>query len=73
MSQQWYPWLQNPQGLTFITIEFSEVGGQIGCKIGLGQNDKPLPFMHFNHLGGHCILHLFQTKCFFMNLNNIKI
>lgn len=43
MSQQWYPQLQNPHGLTFIIIKFLEVGGQVGCKIGLGQNDKPPP------------------------------
>jgi hypothetical protein len=35
--------LQNPYNLTFITIEFLEVGGQVGCKIGLGQNEKPPP------------------------------
>jgi hypothetical protein len=43
LSQQWYPWLQNPHNFTFIITEFSKVGGQVGCKIGLGQNDKPPP------------------------------
>jgi hypothetical protein len=58
--------LQNPHGLTFTAIEFLEVGGQAGCKIGLGQNDKPPPL---------CIstTWLAIAFCLFMKLNNIRI